>query len=174
MSPKTPIAVILCLCVPAIVFGQDGRGALCCGQTQATAEFYNADVAKLYTQMTIETILLRKTNADELAPGEYVLSTSPQGHQFKAVVNLDGEASAWYVADRSGATLALVSANNGGGDDEIDVNACMTKFLDEVAICDQGWDFGISRLAYGQCITGAWSRFLICCRGGNVLQTTRH
>jgi hypothetical protein len=165
MLRKTLVAATLLACVPAFVSGQDSRTATlsapCCGQTVDSAAFASAAEARQYTQITIQSILLRRTNSLRLSAGDYVVSTSPDGFKFKATVNSSRVVSGWYLTNPIGQTVLRTSSQGPVDPDKVD--ACVARFANETYfIVDAYEKGGISKYTYGQQISAVWQRFWMC------------
>lgn len=160
MSRTVIVAALIFACVPVIAFGQSKTpqsSPPCCGETEPSMQFASLQEELLYSQLNIQAYLLTKTKSTKLVSGVHLISAS-SGYKFQATVGRNGVVSSWYITDPSGHQVARVNASGNNGDTE--VNLCMQKFIDRVALIDT-WTF-LSRVQYGQQIWQAWGAFLTC------------
>ncbi len=160
MSRTVIVAALILASVPIVTFGQiktTQSSPACCGEAEPTMPFASIQEELLYSQLNIQAYLLTKTKSTKLASGVHLISAS-SGYKFQATVSRNGVVSSWYVTDPSGHQVARVNASGDNGDTE--VNLCMQKFIDRVALIDT-WTF-LSRVQYGQQIWSAWGAFLTC------------
>jgi hypothetical protein len=163
MIRRMLVSATLWACVPAFVVGLVGRtgevNAQCCQTRGDLPSFDSPEQARQYTQLTIQTILLRRTNSLLLVPGEYVMSTGPAGHKMKASVNRNRVVSGWYLTDPAGQTLLRASINgNSAPSDWID--ACLAGYFLDLKGCELAW--GGKGSGYSDCVARAWDFYFWC------------
>lgn len=152
-------------CLPMLVLGQSKKAAAqadtsCCGQA-ATADL-SPQQLMLETQQNLQANLMQRTAAKRLAPGDYLISESPEGYEFRALVSRQGVVDGWYIADLDGMPVALIN-NTGGTTPGGGANYCMIKYCRDVSNCaylERNWPN-----RYQLCINAAWDS-LIACFGG--------
>lgn len=168
MSRTIIVVALIFACVPVVAFGQSKTTqstSPCCGESEPTTQFASIQDELLYSQLNIQAYLLTKTRTTKLASGVHLISAS-SGYKFQAIVGRNGVVSSWYITDPLGHQVARVNANGDHGD--TNVNLCMQKFIDRVALIDT-WTY-LSRVQYGQQIMQAWGAFLTCIRDTEVPQ----
>ncbi len=99
-----------------IAFGQTKGAATqldepCCGQAPTEEESIETMVRE--TQQKLQGLLAQSTTAKRLQAGDYLISMSREGFEFRALVSRQGIVDGWYVADWDGMPISLLNANGG-------------------------------------------------------------
>lgn len=163
------MALLICLPVafqPVAARAQSKRAATdngvpCCGQV-ATEE--SPEQMRMQTQQNLQALLLQASKGKKLAAGDYLISESPEGYEFRALVSRQGVVDAWYVADWDGTPVALINNNGGpGGTGPGTVSYCFTKYSRDISDCARLQGNWPNR--YTLCINAAWDSLISCLAG---------
>ncbi len=164
MTRTILLSAVMLACLPMIAFGQTKKAAAkadvpCCGQA-ATADVSTQQLM-LETQQNLQAMLMANTTAKRLSAGDYFISESPEGYEFRALVSRQGIVDGWYIADLDGMPVALI--NNTGGSGSVDY--CTTKYSRDISSCARLEHAFPNR--YQLCISAAWDSFFACLSGVN-------
>jgi hypothetical protein len=152
--------------LPILAFGQTKTDAVastpCCGQAVIAKE--SPEQLKSETQQNLQVLLLMTTGAKRLPPGDYFITESAEGFEFRALVSRQGIVDGWYFAEADGTPVALINArsNNGpvgGGRTTAD---CFVKYSRDVSVCaylENAWPN-----RYSLCLNNAWNQLFNCLR----------
>ncbi len=162
MTRTLVLGVAVLACLASSGFGQTKTEVvqadmLCCGQTASEDE----TIAQLLleTQRNLQNILAQSTTARRLPAGDYYISMSPEGYEFRAWVSPEGLVDGWYVADLDGVPIALISNPGGLGDK---ISYCTAKLCRDLSSCA---NLSGRPNRYQLCINGAWDAFFSCLAG---------
>lgn len=161
-------SLLLCAAVaatcPTIALGQS-RGALqtnvpCCGQVESKAE--SPDEMILTTQQNLQALLMMTMNTNRLAAGDYFVTESAEGFEFRAQVSRKGIVESWYFLDTDGTTVARIKAGGSGGTPGGGTTSvhCLIKYSRDVSGCaylEHSWPN-----RYTLCLENAWSQLISC------------
>lgn len=152
-------------CLPMVAFGQTKKAAAkaevpCCGQA-ATVEMSRQELIR-ETQLNLQGILMEDSGGKRLAAGDYLISVSPEGHEFRALVSREGIVDGWYLADLEGMPVMLV--NNTGTGGTSGGGNCFEKYGQAVTACAYLERMGRYN-RYQICIDNAWYALLACLGG---------
>ena len=150
-------------CLPAVALGQTrsvpAASVPCCGQQAAPIE--TLAQIRLETQQNLQGILMLSMNTKRLLPGDYYISESAEGYEFRALVSRKGVVDSWYVADLDGVPIALISVGGGGtvGGTGGGISDCFTVYSRDVSQCAylQRWPN-----RHQLCLDNAWDKLIGC------------
>ncbi len=148
--------------LPMFAFGQTRTAVVqvaepCCGQ--AVSEDESIEQILLETQRNLQKILMPGTTAKRLQTGDYLISESLDGYEFRALVFPVGIVDGWYIADWYGTPIALINANGSLTGTAGSIDYCTAKFSRDISGCAylKSWP---NRQQL--CLNAAWDSFFNC------------
>jgi hypothetical protein len=166
MTRTILLGAAILACLPMIAFGQTKKAAAkteapCCGQA-ATVQLSPQEMMQ-ETQLNLQGILMQDSGGKRLSAGDYLISVSPEGYEFRALVSKQGIVDGWYLADLEGMPVMLLNTGGGGQFPPGTIGFCFIKYSSDISACaslEKNWPN-----RYQLCIDNAW-RSLMACMGG--------